>query len=103
MIFDPRATHERAGLNLREFNFGPTNRSNDRMYIANKQGMLVCIREAGAVKPYQLRDPNEKPFGYVPPEGYEDAPKIPAAPQAANPEGAPAGAPAGANPEATPK
>jgi outer membrane protein assembly factor BamB len=80
MIYDPRATHERAGLNLREFHFGPTNRSNDRMYIADKFGMLVCMREAGAVKPYLLRDPNAKPFGYVPPEGYEDTPKIPAAP-----------------------
>ncbi len=80
MLFDPRATHERAGLNLREFHFGPTNRTNDRMYIADKAGMVVCMREAGAVKPFLLRDPNSKPFGYVPPEGYEDAPKIPAAP-----------------------
>src|SRR5262249_10235998 len=38
MLFDPRATHERAGLNLREFQFGPTNRANDRIYIANKTG-----------------------------------------------------------------
>jgi outer membrane protein assembly factor BamB len=83
MLYDPRATHERAGLNLRDFQFGPTNRTNDRMYIASKSGMLVCIREAGAVQPFMLRDPKAKPFGYVPPEGYEDAPKIPAAPQPA--------------------
>ena len=79
MLFDPTA-HERAGVSFREFQFGPTNRANDRMYIADKTGMLVCLREAGAVKPYLLRDPNSKPFGYVPPEGYEDVPKIPAAP-----------------------
>ena len=42
--------------------------------------MVVCMREAGAVKPFLLRDPNSKPFGYVPPEGYDDTPKIPAAP-----------------------
>ena len=104
MLYDPRATHESAGLNLREFKFGPTNRTNDRMYIADKTGMVVCMREAGAIKPFQLRDPNAKPFGYVPPEGYDDAPKIPAAPVPASPgEGgtvapaadAPAAAPAG--------
>jgi outer membrane protein assembly factor BamB len=101
MIFDPRATHERAGLSFREFQFGPTNRTNDRIYIADKTGMLVCIREAGSVKPFQLRDPNEKPFGYVPPEGYDDAPKIPAAPQPAGATGEPgAAAPGG---DATPK
>jgi outer membrane protein assembly factor BamB len=83
MIFDPRATHERAGLNIRGFGFGPTNRSNDRMYIANKEGMLVCLREIGSVRPFQLRDPNEKPFGYIPPEGYDLSPKIPAAPKPA--------------------
>ena len=80
MLYDPRATHESAGLNLREFKFGPTNRTNDRMYIADKSGMVVCMREAGAIKPFMLRDPQAKPFGYVPPEGYEDVPKIPAAP-----------------------
>jgi hypothetical protein len=87
MLFDPRATHERAGVTLREFQFGPTNRANDRMYIANRSGLVVCLREAGAVRPYLLRDPNAKPFGYVPPEGYEDAPKIPAAPQPATTPG----------------
>lgn len=95
MLFDPRATHERAGLNLREFKFGPTNRNNDRMYIADKSGMVVCLREAGAVKPYLLRDPNAKPFGYVPPEGYDDAPKIPAAPQPPATEGETVAPPAG--------
>ncbi len=89
MIYDPRATHERAGLNLREFQFGPTNRSNDRMYIADRFGMLVCMREAGAVKPYQLRDPDAKPFGYVPPEGYDDAPKIPPRPRRPRPPASP--------------
>lgn len=87
MLYDPRATHERAGVNLREFQFGPTNRANDRMYIASKTGMLVCLREAGAIRPFLLRDPNAKPFGYVPPEGYEDAPKIPAAPPPASTPG----------------
>jgi outer membrane protein assembly factor BamB len=81
MLFDPRAVHERAGLNLREFQLGPTNRLNDRVYICSRSGLLVCLREAGAVKPVLLRDPKEKPFGYIPPEGYSDTPKIaPAAP-----------------------
>jgi outer membrane protein assembly factor BamB len=81
MLFDPRAVHERAGLNIRGFELGPTNRLNDRSYICSKTGLLVCLREVGAVKPIPLRDPKEKPFGYIPPEGYPDGPKIaPAAP-----------------------
>jgi outer membrane protein assembly factor BamB len=80
MLFDPRATHERAGVNIREFHLGPTNRLNDRIYIASKSGMLTCLRETGAVQPAPLRDPKQKPFGYIPPEGYPDRPVIPAAP-----------------------
>lgn len=79
MLFDPRTTHERAGLNIREFKLGPTNRLNDRIYIASKSGMLLCFREPGAVSPTRLRDPKAKPFGYIPPEGYPDAPVIPRA------------------------
>jgi outer membrane protein assembly factor BamB len=80
MLFDPRATHERAGVNIREFQLGPTNRLNDRIYIASKSGMLTCLRETGAVRPAPLRDPKLKPFGYIPPEGYPDRPVIPPAP-----------------------
>ncbi len=81
MLFDPRATHERAGLNIRDFQLGPTNRLNDRIYIASKNGMLVCLRESGAIKPVPLRDPKEKPFGYIPPEGIpEDQPPAPTPP-----------------------
>lgn len=76
ILFDPRETHERAGVNIRPFELGPTNRLNDRIYIASKSGMLICLREAGAVKPVLLRDPAEKPFGYIPPEGYPDTPPI---------------------------
>jgi outer membrane protein assembly factor BamB len=76
VLFSPRDTHERAGLNLRDFKLGPTNRLNDRIYLASRSGMLVCLREAGAVKPVPLRDPNLKPFGYIPPEGYPDTPPI---------------------------
>ena len=72
MLFDPRDTHERAGVNIRSFQLGPTNRLNDRIYIASRSGMLICFREAGSLKPILLRDPKEKPFGYIPPEGYPD-------------------------------
>jgi outer membrane protein assembly factor BamB len=85
MLFDPRATHERAGVNIREFHLGPTNRLNDRIYIASKSGMLTCLRETGAVRPVPLRDPKLQPFGYIPPEGYPDRPVIPPAP-IANPD-----------------
>jgi len=108
ILFTPRATFERAGLNIREFGLGPTNRLNDRVYIASRSGMLVCLRETGAVRPAPLRDPKQKPFGYIPPEGYPEGPVIPRAP-IPNPEGtipneaatppagaAPAGAGAGA-------
>ncbi len=79
MLYDPRTTFERAGLNIRAFELGPTNRLNDRIYIASRSGMLVCLREAGALKPLLLRDPKQKPFGYIPPEGYPEGNVIPKA------------------------
>jgi outer membrane protein assembly factor BamB len=88
MLFDPRATHERAGVNFRPFELGPTNRLNDRIYVGSKSGMIICFRESGSIKPVPLRDPKEKPFGYIPPEGYPDAqptpPLAPAASKAAD-------------------
>jgi outer membrane protein assembly factor BamB len=69
MLADPRGTHDRAGLNLREFTVGMTNSQDDRMYMATPAGLLICLCEQGQLQPRPLRDPKQPPFGYVPPEG----------------------------------
>ncbi len=94
MVFDPSTTFQRAGINLRDFALGPTNRFDDRLYFGTTHGLIICLREIGQVKPRPLRDPKEKPFGYIPPEGYPESttppPTIPTQPA----EGAEPAAPA---------
>jgi outer membrane protein assembly factor BamB len=90
MVADPRSTYERAGLNLRCFDYNPTNRFNDRLYFATTSGTIVALREAGALTPKPHRDPKALPFGYIPPEGISLTPKppvpeVPAAPGAETP------------------
>lgn len=70
MLYDPRATHQVARVNIRGFEFGPTNHLNDRIFLGSKSGLILCLRELDQVKPRTMRDPNEKPIGYIPPEGY---------------------------------
>lgn len=69
LLVDPGESHLRAGLNLREYDLSVVNRINDRMYYATRSGMIICLREAGLPQPRFLRDPNARPFGYIPPEG----------------------------------
>ncbi|WZO99027.1 PQQ-binding-like beta-propeller repeat protein [Isosphaeraceae bacterium EP7] len=69
---DARSTRQRAGLDLRSFKLTMTNTINDRIYLASPSGSLICLREIDQVEPKSLRDPAEKPFGYIPPEGIED-------------------------------
>jgi outer membrane protein assembly factor BamB len=69
MLADPRATAQRAGLNLREYTVGLTNNLNDRIFMATPSGLVICLRETGQIKPRALRDPKLPPFGHVPPEG----------------------------------
>ncbi len=75
-IADPRATHDRAGLNLREYEFGWTNRENDRLYFATTSGMIIGLREMGKTTPTPLRDPKAQPFGYIPREGVSLTPPV---------------------------
>jgi outer membrane protein assembly factor BamB len=82
VLADPRATHDRAGLNLRAYNLGIVNSTNDRIYVGTKSGLFLCLREIGQVQPRPLRNPKEKPFGYIPPEGLPDTKTPPAAPPA---------------------
>jgi outer membrane protein assembly factor BamB len=96
---DARSTRQRAGLDLRGFTLGMTNTINDRIYLASPSGAIVCLREIDQVEPKSLRDPMEKPFGYIPPEGIEDPFNTrPSQPAAATPaaatEPAPTEAPA---------
>jgi len=72
VIYDPAMTLTRAGINLRGFSLGPTNRFDDRLYFGTTHGLIICLREINQVAPRTLRDPKAKPFGYVPPEGYPD-------------------------------
>jgi outer membrane protein assembly factor BamB len=71
VLADPGETHVRAGLNLRDYDLWVINRFDDRIYYGTSSGMVVALREPGQVKPRFLRDPKEKPFGYVPPQGLE--------------------------------
>src|SRR5262249_18001602 len=80
---DARSTFFTKGLNLQAFSLVLTNSINDRLYMATPAGSLVCLREIGAVNPTPLRDPGQRAFGYIPPEGYPDA--IPDAPPTTTP------------------
>ena len=98
VVFDPATTFQRAGIDLRDFPLGPTNRFDDRLYFATSHGLIICLREIAQIKPRTLREPGEKPFGYIPPEGYPESavppPVIPVQP--AEPTDAAAPAPADA-------
>lgn len=85
IVYDPTTTFQRVGINLRDFVLGPTNRFDDRLYFGTSHGLVVCLREIGQIKPHTNRDPNEKPFGFIPPEGYPDPaiPVVPVTPPAA--------------------
>jgi outer membrane protein assembly factor BamB len=88
MVASPADTFVRAGLNLRSYTLGPTNRLDDRLCFATSSGLIICLREIGQPQPRLLRDPKEKPFGHIPPEGIDTNPHP--APEAAPAEGAPA-------------
>ena len=81
-IYDPATTFSRAGINLRGYTLGPTNRLDDRLYFATSTGLVLCLREVAQVTPRMIRDPKAKPFGYIPPEGYPDTSITPTAPAA---------------------
>jgi outer membrane protein assembly factor BamB len=94
VVYDPATTFKRSGINLRDFVLGPTNRFDDRLYFATSHGLVICLREIAQVAPRPIRDPKEKPFGYVPPEGYpEGPPPPPVVPIEAGAEGAVAAPP----------
>ncbi len=71
IVYDPATTFHRVGINLREFELGPTNRFDDRVYFGTTHGLVVCLREISQVTPRPTHDPKAKPFGYIPPEGYD--------------------------------
>jgi outer membrane protein assembly factor BamB len=78
LLADARTTHDRGGLNLRDYTIGLPNYVNDRLYYATASGALLCLREAGQTTPFALHDPKEPKFGEVPVAG--------AAPVATTPE-----------------
>jgi outer membrane protein assembly factor BamB len=76
-VAGPAETHQRAGLNLRDYDLNIVNRFNDRLFFATGSGMVICLREAGQVQPRPLKDPKALPLGYVPPEGIKVTPPAP--------------------------
>jgi outer membrane protein assembly factor BamB len=74
ILADPRSTHQRAGLNLRDYDLSLTNDLNDRLYMATRSGLVISLREIGQSQPRPLRDPKLPPFGFIPPEGALPAP-----------------------------
>jgi outer membrane protein assembly factor BamB len=72
---DPQTTLHRAGLNLRPYDYGITNRFNDRLYFATASGLIIALREDGQLSPRPLRDSKEVPFGTIPAEGVSLTPK----------------------------
>jgi outer membrane protein assembly factor BamB len=76
IVADPRATFERIGLNLRPYEFGLTNRQNDRLYFATASGLILALREVGQTTPRLLRDPKALPFGTIPKEGVSPTPPL---------------------------
>jgi outer membrane protein assembly factor BamB len=90
ILADPRATFERAGLNIREYALGFTNNQNDRIYIATRSGLLFCLREIGQLQPRPLRDPKLPPLGQVPPGGALPTPAQAVPPPAGAEPGVPA-------------
>ncbi len=105
MVYSPREVRERAGLNLRGFKFNPLNRQDDRLHFATPSGLILCLREIDQITPWIHPDPNAKPFGYIPPEGYPDLmPKIPNANSSPGGDTPPSPPPAGDTaPAADPK
>lgn len=69
VLASPRETKDRAGLNLREYDYSYSNDQNDRLYFATKSGFLLCLHDTGQMEPRPLRAPDSKPFGYLPPDG----------------------------------
>ncbi len=65
-----------AGLNLRDYSITYPNQINDRIYIASLSGQILALCEPDPDDPQRLkpapprpiRDPNEEPFGYIPPQ-----------------------------------
>lgn len=66
VVYSPRQTLERAGLSLREYALSVTNNHNDRLYMATPSGSILCLREAGQLLPYDIRDPKRPAFGVLP-------------------------------------
>jgi hypothetical protein len=77
VLFDPHATHDRAGVDLRDFSVVFGNRTNDRIFMASPRGAVVCMREIGAQTAHSLRDPNEPIFGTIPKEEPNQAVPVP--------------------------
>jgi hypothetical protein len=85
VVSSPRQTFERAGLNLRDYALTVINNHNDRLYMATPSGSILCLREAGQLVPYDIRDPKRPTFGVLPPEQPGTTPAAETMPEEANP------------------
>lgn len=65
LVAGPADTHQRAGLNLRNYVRAVTNDVNDRIFLGSKFGSIVCIHEQGLSRPVALRELHMAPFGHL--------------------------------------
>lgn len=91
IIHNPAATFQRAGVNLREYALGPTNRFDDRLYFGTTHGLIICLRELKQIRPRLIHPADAKPFGYIPAEGLPLS-RVPAAAPTTDPTAPPADA-----------
>ncbi|MFO0959057.1 MAG: PQQ-binding-like beta-propeller repeat protein [Isosphaeraceae bacterium] len=65
ILASPVATRERAGLCLRRYDLHVTNQVNDRIFLGNRRGELIGLREVGSFQPRPLRTSTEE-WGAIP-------------------------------------
>jgi outer membrane protein assembly factor BamB len=86
ILSTPEKSIQSYGVDLKNYPHRMGNDFNDRIYLATDDGLLLCLRELGAVQSAPLRDPKLPPFGTTP----EDLQEI----ENKAAEGAPAATPA---------
>jgi hypothetical protein len=64
----PEQSFHSFGLDFRNYSARMSNDTNDRLYMATEDGILLCLRELGKTSPTPLRDPKLPGFAMTPSE-----------------------------------
>ena len=80
IVYDPMTTFQRAGINVRNYTLGPTNRLDDRLYFGDHH-WACCSASARSISGPRgcSATRNAKPLGFIPIEGYTTEPVPPVA------------------------